>query len=400
MSCKRTARRPPPRLVLDLDGLAFGGDAVGRDAGGRVVFVPGGAPGDRVEVELEEERKGYARARLARVIRPGARVDPPCPRYLAGCGGCQWQHVALEAQRAAKADVVARALRRAGPVEPLLAPAPAFGWRRRARLRYRGGRVGYAERRSHRLVDVDACPQLEPALDDALRAVRGLGLEGAGELELLVTGRGEVHVAISGAAAGSDRLVGQAGIAGVFAGGRDHGAARVDLADDARPFFTRADVFAQATAAGNRLLRDLVLAGAGPLAGRRVLELHAGSGNFTRDLARAAAHVTAVEESAAALALAAENLAGLPVELRNGPAERAGASGYDVIVVDPPRAGLDPALAASLAGHPGPLVYVSCDPSTLGRDLALLGRRLVRATPLDLMPQTFHVEVVTVLAPT
>lgn len=403
MSCKRTARRPPERLVLDLDSLAFGGDAVGRDEDGRVVFVAGGAPGERVEVAIDEEKKGYARASLSRILRPGAsRVEPPCPRFVAGCGGCQWQHVTVEAQRVAKADAVARALRRSAAPEPLVTPAPPFGWRRRARLRFRRGLIGYTERRSHRLVDVDACPQLDPALERALQAVRSLApeLDASGEIELLLGGRGEVHVAISGAApAGAAALVGRAGIAGVSAGGVDHGAARIDLADDERPFWARADVFAQATAAGNLALRRLVLENAGPLAGLRVLELFAGSGNFTRDLARAAAQVVAVEEAGPAMALAADNLAGLPVELRHASAESVLAESFDLVVVDPPRTGLAPELAAALAAHGGPIVYVSCDPNTLGRDLAVLGRRVVRVTPLDLMPQTFHTEVVTLLAP-
>jgi 23S rRNA (uracil1939-C5)-methyltransferase len=397
MTCKRTARRPKRKLRVELDSLAFGGDAVGRDDEGRVIFVPGGAPGDAVLVTVEEERKGYARAALERVLRAGpARVEPPCPRYLEGCGGCQWQHVAGDAQRAAKTDIVRRALRHAGPVEDARAPSPPFGWRRRARLRFRNGEIGYLARRSHRLVDVDRCPQLEPALEAALVALRGLRFEGSGEIELLLGGRGDVH-AVLPAVAGAAERVGVAGIAGVIAGGVIHGADRIDLADDPEPFWSRADVFAQASATGNLALRRLVLEAAGPLAGRRVLELFAGSGNFTRDLAREA-EVVAVEESAAAVELARANLAarGLRAELRSGPAAVPDRH-FDLIVVDPPRAGLAPELAAALATTRAPIVYVSCDPNTLARDAKLLGRRLERAIPLDLMPQTFHIEVVAVL---
>jgi 23S rRNA (uracil1939-C5)-methyltransferase len=408
MSCKRTARRPPEKLRVTLDSVAFGGDAVGRDDDGRVVFVPGGAPGDVVDAIVEEKKKGYVRTRLERLVRPGAaRVEPPCPRYLEGCGGCQWQHIAIDAQRAAKGDIVRRALRHvATSFEAVAAPAPAFGWRRRARLRWRRGVLGYVERRSHRLIDVDACPQLEPALDAALAAVRAAllaDLDGSGDVELLCTGRGEVHVVLSSPLASAHELVGRAAIVGVVAGGEVFGASRVDLADDAQPFWARADVFAQASAAGNALLRRLVLDAAGPLEGRRVLELFAGSGNFTRDLAARAAHVVAVEDAAPAVALAAENLAvrGLNAELRCEPAERSLAHGaYDLVVVDPPRTGLAPELSAALAAQTAPIIYISCDPNTLGRDLRLLGRRVERVVPLDLMPQTFHVEIVAVLAQT
>ncbi len=404
MTCKRTARRPPRTARLVLDSLAHGGDAVGRDEDGRVIFVPGGAPGDRVEVELLEEKKGYARARLARVLAPGPhRLVPPCPLFVAGCGGCQWQHVDVAAQRAAKEEVVRRALRASAPsVEPIATPAPPFHWRRRARLRWRGGVLGYTKHRSHELVDVDACPQLAAPLEDALNVLRALRPAGSGELHLLLGGRGDVHAVFSGGAELADQaagLIGRAGLRGIVLGGVTVGAERIDLGDDDdAPFWARADVFAQATAEGNALLRALVRDATPP--GSRVLELFAGSGNFTRDLARRAAHVVAVEESPAALALAAENLAarGLRATLLAQPAALVPGD-FDLVVVDPPRAGLDPELAAALATQRAPMTYVSCDPATLGRDVALLRRRVERVVPVDLMPQTFHVEVCAFLAP-
>jgi 23S rRNA (uracil1939-C5)-methyltransferase len=409
MTCKRTGRRPPRRLRLALDSLAFGGDAVGRAADGRVVFVPGGAPGDDVEVEVEDEHRSYIRAELSRVVRPGAaRVEPPCAQFHAGCGGCQWQHVAVAAQRAAKEEVVRRALRHVDvEVAALRTPAPEYGWRRRARLRWRRGVIGYTRRRAHDLVEVPACAQLEPALEAALACVRAAlagRLEGAGELHLLAARDGAVHVALDGPGVDglrphAEALIGQAGIRGVVLGAEAIGADRIDLGDDAAPFWARADLFAQASAPGNDLLRALIGEAAGGLAGARVLELHAGSGNFTRDLAAAGAEVVAIEESAAALALAADNLAarGLRADLRVGaaavPDER-----FDLVVVDPPRTGLEGELAAALAATPARIVYVSCDPQTLGRDLAALARHPARsAVPVDLMPQTFHVEVVVAL---
>jgi len=387
--------------MVTVESLAFGGDSVGHADDGRVVFVPGGAPGDQVEVEVEEEHKAWMRARLLRTVKPGpTRVPPPCPQYLAGCGGCQWLHVDAVAQRAAKEEVVRRALRHVAPVvEPIRSPGPDLGWRRRARLRWRSGILGYTKHRSHELVDAPACPQLDERLERALAAIRqafGGQLVGSGDLELLVTRRGEVHVALSGPhVPAADSLVGQAGIAGILVGGTTLGADRVDLGDGDSPFWARADVFAQASAPGNDLLRALVREAAGPLAGRRVLELFAGSGNFTRDLLAAGAHVVAVEESAPASALAAMNLA--PWSDRSTLMTRPAApplpeGPFDLVVVDPPRTGLDPELTRALAALAVPMIYVSCDPQTLARDLA--GRQVERVVPVDLMPQTFHVEVV------
>jgi 23S rRNA (uracil1939-C5)-methyltransferase len=377
MSCSRTGRRPPTKVRLVIESLAFGGDGVARDQEGRVVFVPGVAPGDEIIAVVVEEKKRYARAELERIVTPSPeRVAPPCPLFEAGCGGCQWQHVSIAAQRRAKEDIVRRELRHAGTdVRPLETPAPDYRWRRRARLRWRRGLLGYTERRSHRLIDVPACPQLEPGLEAALVDVRATllpTLEGAGELSLLLGEGGAVSV----------------------------GAQEIDLGDDDVPFLARADVFAQVSAPGNAALRRLVLEAAGPLQGARVLELHAGSGNFTRDLAKGAAHLIAVEEAPEACALARRNLAarGLTVDVRAESAVKVATTvpgPFDVIVVDPPRTGLEPGLAEALRRlAPGRLVYVSCDPPTLARDLRALGMPLRHATPIDLMPQTFHVEVV------
>jgi 23S rRNA (uracil1939-C5)-methyltransferase len=415
MSCKRTARRPRPRATVRIESLAYGGDAVARDGEGRVVFVEGGAPGDELEVTIVEERKGWARGELARIRRPGEpRVEPPCPHFAAGCGGCQWQHVDVGAQRAAKEEIVRRALRRVAPpdrIAPIAAPAPDYGWRRRARLHVSTGQIGYRARRSHRLVDVESCPQLEPPLDEALQAIRREllpSLDGAGDLELLLGGRGDVHVALRGRAADPAHLLGQAGIVGVGIG-LGVGVEYVDLADDDLPFLARADVFAQASAAGNGELRRLVREAAGE--GTRALELHAGSGNFTRELAARYREIVAVEEGGAAVELGRRNLAlrGLDerVTWRVEPAERAvreladAGAVFDVVLLDPPRTGIGSEAAARLATLAPRIVYVSCDPNTLARDLEALvaagAHEVERVAPLDLMPQTFHVETVVTL---
>jgi 23S rRNA (uracil1939-C5)-methyltransferase len=193
-------------------------------------------------------------------------------------------------------------------------------------------------------------------------------------------------------------VLGQAGIVGISAPGESLGAAEVDLGDGASAFWTSADAFVQVSDPGNDLLRALVAEAAGPTAGARVLELHAGSGNFTRDFA--GAEIVAVEESPVAAARLARN-ASAHIQIRRAQTWD-GAGPFDVILVDPPRTGLDPGLAARLAALRAPrFVYVSCDPPTLARDLAPLlgaGYRPLWAQPVDLMPQTFHVEIVTALA--
>ena len=141
---------------------------MGRGPDGKVCFVPRTAPGDEVEVAIEESAKDFSRGRLVKVLSPGqARLEPACEHFTRDhCGGCQWQHVSLEAQRAAKANAVARAVRRL-PVVPddIVAPVPPLGWRRRVRLSWGGGHAGLFAWKSRRIVDLSRCPQLEPALE-------------------------------------------------------------------------------------------------------------------------------------------------------------------------------------------------------------------------------------------
>lgn len=394
-------------MILEIDTLAAGGDGVGRDADGRVTFVRRTAPGDRVEVELLEEKRGFARGRVTSIAAPSAdRVDAPCPLFVNDtCGGCQWQHVAIEVQRRAKEELVRAALRRLDvELLPIEAPVADYGWRRRARLHWfrpRGAAaaiVGFMAPRSSRVTRVDACPQIEPALEavlPALHRVLAPGLHKRGDIELVLGEGGAVHVAVHGpsSAAAAQALLGQAGITGVRAGKRHFGARSVALegGDEGR-----ADWFAQASSAGNAALRALVLEAAAPLDGARVLELYAGSGNFTRGLAGRAREVVAVDTQPPAGDIER-------VRWRRGDAGRVTATlaergeAFDLVVLDPPRSGAREAMAGVAAIAAPRVVYVSCDPATLGRDLEALaeaGYRVSWARPIDLMPQTAHVEVV------
>jgi 23S rRNA (uracil1939-C5)-methyltransferase len=403
------------QLELTIDSLAAGGDGVGRDDGGRVVFVPHTAPGDRVVVELITSKKSFARARLVDLIEPGPdRVEPRCPLFADGsCGGCQWQHVSATTQAEAKQAIVASALRKliAGGLElaPIETPVPPYEWRRRARLHWvRPRRAGAAllglhPPRSRRITEVDRCPQLEPAANAALAAVRERllpGLTGRGELELIAGHSGDVHLAVRGpcepeaarALADDDR------VAGVILGRRCFGSETIEVEPGIRG---RANEFAQASRAGNSRLRHLVAEVSAPRNGARILELFAGAGNLTAVLADGAESVVAVDRQRRPAILQDH------VEYRQGSAREELAilarrePGFDLVVLDPPRTGaadLVPTLARMAVPR---LVYVSCDPATMARDAAMLvdaGYRPVRVVPIDLMPQTAHVEAVMTLA--
>lgn len=377
-------------VSLTITALAAGGDGVGRDASGRVTFVPRAAPGDRVRARVVRATSSWAQAELVEVEAPGpARVEPVCPHFARGCGGCAWQHVARPAQLAAKQAIVEGALRKLAGlrVHPIADPAPALGWRRRARFHVADRRTGLYELGGRRLVPVDHCPQLEPVLDAACPEVWAAAPPD-GELALLIAHDGRIAVASEQAWPGAARLVGRAGIAGVVAGGAAHGDAVLEIEPG---LWGGPWDFAQASAAGNAALIAAVRAALGPGPGR-LLELYAGAGNFTRGFAADGWDVTASDAVAPprppagfVIAPAREALARLA-----GP--------WDAIALDPPRTGAADAIEGVLRAAPRLVVYVSCDPATLARDAAQLtaggSYAATDAWPLDVMPQTAHVEVV------
>jgi len=393
---------------VHVHGLATGGDAVGRQQGGahdgRATFIPLAAPGDEVRARVVREKARVAWAELVEIRRASPlRVNPPCP-YFGVCGGCQWQHVTLDAQRAAKRDLVARAL--GAPVDEMIAPSTSgYGYRDRARLVVQGGAVGFRARRSHDVVDIERCLLLGDEAGRALAAVRAqrAALPSGAEVDLQAGAEG-VHVAVRARAAfggqGASSVAGAwkaAGIVGTTIAAGDgpplaSGAADVDVSEPGgSPLRIPAGGFAQVGRAANAALIAAVMRAIGDAPGA-VLELYAGSGNFTRHLLPRATQVVAHDADARAVDRGRQNAPAASWCQGRLPAVAA-----DTVLIDPPREGLDGENFVVAAKARRRLVYVSCDPQTLGRDATRLrahGFVLRHVAALDLMPQTFHVEVV------
>lgn len=407
-------------LLLTVERLTFGFDALAHHAG-QVVFVPWAAPGDEIEADVVERRRGYLRARLRAVRRPGAdRVAPRCPAF-ATCGGCQWQHVDVAAQHAAKTALVAEQLARIGglrdvAVLPIRATPATFGHRARITLAVEGRRLGYHRARSHALVEVAGCPIAAPEVERHLpvaqrwlahlRAVpeRVSIAATAGGVVLVAGGRvrpGPADMRATEAVLAAEPTVRGAVLLGggarlVVGDPRLRVAVEPDLALE-----IPADAFTQVHPQANLLLVATVLELGAFAAGERVLDLYAGAGNFALPIARRGVAVTAIERSAVAVAAARDNAARLDLDVTAIEADVAAglaalpADPWDAVVLDPPRAGAADAVPLLLARRPRRIVYVSCDPATLARDaraLAAGGYRLVRAQPIDLFPHTYHVE--------
>lgn len=406
--------------------MAYGPHAVARHDG-KVVFVRGAAPGEEVDAVLTEERRSFAYAEVTAVTRPSpARRRPPCP-YLPRCGGCPWQHLTYEAQLEAKRRIVQEHLRRlagiAAAVEPVIPSPLEYEYRRRLKLRVDGGEIGFYGGGSHSLVSVEHCLLAEPAVAAAIpwaaQLARGVRTK-LRRIELIRVGEETPAVTVVAEAEGAwvkaDQefcrawLEGHENVRGLTISGRrwSHAWGTGEIALRSSPgtvLRANAGSFTQVNSAANRILVETVGRLADVRRGERVLDLYAGVGNLSLGFGERGARVLAVEQQPQA---ARDNVAnarrlGLAdYEVRREPAERAvvgladAAECFDVAVLDPPRSGARLVIDALLRLAAPRVVYVSCDPATLARDVGVLRRRYRVETvqPIDMFPHTYHVEVV------
>ena len=382
-------------VQLDLHTWGRLGEAMAKHAGSDV-FVFGGIPGERVEAEIVAIRRKYVAAQVTRVIVPSpTRVEPPCA-YFGQCTGCQWQHVDYEEQLVVKAEIVRDALERIGnfhaPVVAPTLPSPRrYHYRNHARFNIwrESGALGFTHRERRRFVRIDRCMLMHDGINDILAQLQGR----SGETSQL---------AIRCSPDTGDYLV-QPTLKNpeieITTGRKTY---RESVAGQefqvASPSFFQVNVWQAARLA--ELVKDaLQLTG-----NETVVDAYAGVGTFAVLLAPYARQIIAVEESTAAIADATVNAAGHPnIQLVTGKVEEI-LPGLDVtpdaVILDPSRSGCQPAvLETLLALRPHRIAYVSCNPETLARDLRTLSRgyRIQSVQPVDMFPQTHHVECVATL---
>lgn len=439
-------------MQLNIDKLVYGGDGLARltadeHGPGKTVFVPFVIPGEQVEASISTSRPGFVRAQPDRILAPSSeRVEPGC-LYFTRCGGCHYQHIDYAAQLRYKAEILRETLRRTAKFELqqeiTLHSSHPWGYRNRTRMQVRHApqfALGYFRHNSHALLPVESCPISSPLINQAITSVWALGRAGQVPeplhglqffanhddsrmlIEAYVRPGTDASLLQPLAAALHSALPQVAGVV-VFAASstEDESLQRAPLTS-VHPEKSQAigAEFLMYHAVGvdyhvsggsffqtNRFLVDkLVGAVVTKRTGRAALDLYSGAGLFTAHLARNFDQVLAVESSPHSSAdlrhNVPHNVKCIRATTETFLAERAAKLAPDLVVVDPPRAGLgDKATAALCRMSASHVTYVSCDPATLSRDLRRLlesGYRVEQAHLVDLFPQTYHMETVLHLA--
>lgn len=419
-------------VTLEIDALSYGPYGIGR-LNGKAVLIPATAPGDTVAARILESKQRYSVGEMLRIMRPSQeRQTPPCP-YVGSCGGCSWQHLRYDAQLKAKQQSVNDALRRIGKLEDfelrsIIRSPHEYHYRRRIRLQCNElKQLGFFRPASHHLIEIASCHIADLEAERHLASVRCWVLQLASSIqyvEIVVGDEPNQTIIVAGSAGAfirGDETVSRAfleqtpGIAGIIIRGRDWrhtwGQTAISVRTEGGVCLKiDGDVFTQVNSEGNRHLLNALISAGQFGAKDRLLELYCGAGNFTLSLAKRAREVVAVEASRASIENGKqsarqnglENIRWVAAEVPPA-VKRLKQSGerFTKIVLDPPRPGA-PGVQADLAALGAEKIfYVSCNPTTLARDLSAFaknGYKLDWVQPLDLFPHTFHVETLALLA--
>lgn len=340
-----------PVVTVKIEKLAAGGRGIGHH-NGKPVFVSGVLPGEEVEAEIEVYRRGVYEARCRKVLKPAPeRIEPACPVF-GHCGGCQWQHIAYEVQLLWKETIVRETLQRIGKIaDPKVLPAvpspKTYHWRSRVTLHgNEKGEIGFFAPNSYRVVDIDACTVANENINDQLKMLRQRGEKVRKDYEL-----------------------------------RD----------------TTIQGFTQVNPEQNEILKKEVIRRASSLPHDTIVELFCGNGNLTHGLIPLASKIIAVDADRRAITEAGDPEHFLCTDAIRFFSRNPDWPSLDLLVLDPPRDGAGGVVEGVLKHRPKNILYVSCNPATLARDLKYLsdfaGYRLVECLPLDMFPQSHHVEV-------
>ncbi len=421
---------------LEITALVHGGRGIGRHEG-KAIFVPLTAPGDHVDCKVVKAKRRYAEAEVIELVTPSPlRREPPCPLF-GTCGGCQWQHLPYQEQTRFKeqnfVDLMVRSkLVEVEHLKPIVPAPDEWMYRNRIQLKCHVSKdrlvVGFYRHGTHIVVDVDQCRLVSPSVQLALDALRnelkdvprpdcisqvdiGCGDDDGVRLvfHVLPKGRQEIRTWLlkfsSRHGFNSCIQTGQGDSVEVV-----HGQGDLTVLVDQPEMALRYGPggFVQVNSVQNRAMVDNMLALLDLQGDEEILDLFCGMGNFSLPLALRAGRLTGVESSSLSIEKARVNAAANKItnvefyaaDVASMISRYSSSEKLDIVVLDPPRTGNYQAATQLLEMNPERILYVSCDPATLVRDLAPLvdgGYKIVSSQPFDLFPQTWHVESMTLL---
>ena len=421
------------RHTIIIERLVHGGKGLGRIEG-QVVFVPAAIPGEVVEVRLGPQKRGYREAFPEKVILPSPmRTIPQC-RHFGLCGGCQWQHISYAGQVRFKEEIFRETLARIARVEcsvlPVLPCPVPIGYRNRVRFQAKNGTIGFFSKGSHEVIGIKSCLLAHPLINRIREELAGIlppsiqkrlvGLEIAVSEE---EGKGIVTLFVDGQFVNGIGLQDASNVSyikGIYiqrsirsfveTGAPSEGALRFSCklpnGGNIR-YLLGPGVFSQVNPRQNEVLIATVMKWSEATRDESVLDLYCGMGNITLPLAREVREITGIERNALSIKAAVlnaeengiENVTLLEEDVESGLDRlvRAGRR-FDLVLMDPPRSGCTGIIEKISALEPARIIYISCDPATLARDMAGLNRAgftPVKSQPVDMFPQTFHIESVT-----
>lgn len=403
----------PQNFIIEIKTMTFGGDGMGRLPDGRAVFTPFVLPGEKVEVQIVEDRKSHARASLIKVIESSPdRITPRCPHFTV-CGGCHYQHLPYEKQLDLKMSILKEQFQRiAGvvdlPMEPIAPSIPHWNYRNSLQFHLNPeGKPGFQQSNSHRVVAIKECHLPEAGINDLWPRLEFDALTNI-EKVILRNGTDEDEMVILESTSAEmpefemDMPISVVHLTGenqVVLAGDDY--LMMQVKD--KEFKVSAGSFFQVNTSQAQVIVEYILNNLSLSQEDFLLDMYCGVGLFSAFLAEKVGNLAGIEMSESACEDFAFNLDSYDnVSLYQGPAEIV-LPALDlkptVILMDPPRSGIEPAtMDAVLKTEAGRIVYISCDPATLARDAKKLlagGYRIERVKPVDMFPQTYHIESVT-----
>ncbi|GJM16479.1 MAG: putative RNA methyltransferase [Thermodesulfobacteriota bacterium] len=416
-------------MQIEIESLAFGGAGIAKKDG-KVFFVIGGLPKDVLEINIIKDKGSYAQAVIANIIEPSPdRIEPSCPVFKL-CGGCQLQNLTYPAQLREKEHILKETMGRIGglhniPVEPIASSPKEFGFRNKVTLSawfYKGQwHLGYNQKGSTRKVSIKSCPISEEIVDKTITKISDV-LSSLGDPHFPLD---KIHISSNGVKSQitlvpvhnrkGDTLktlhrhlkrhqeTENVSIAGI-------GETGFEFSILGNKFMTTPSAFNQVNSSINELMINTVIEWAELNENTTVLDLYSGIGNFSIPLAQASKEVLGIEISKNSVKLANKNAelnSVTNIVFQNASSEDAitilndQEEKFDLVVLDPPREGAKEIIDGLVKLDPEKIIYVSCDPATLARDLKKLdelGYKVVKIRPFDMFPQTFHIESITMLS--